>query len=349
MFEYVANLHVHSTYSDGAKTVEEIAADARRAGIDMVGITDHRTLGALLDGKEGWYGPVLVLVGMESNDRCHHYLSFGVQRPVPDNDLEPQKVIDAVKAQGGIGFIAHPFEEGSRLVDGGKTYPWEDWSVKGFDGICIWNYTSQWRDGVSSVPGAFYQVYASRQSPMKGACCRALAQWDKECQQRKVVAIGGSDAHAVTIHYGMFHPVIFPYRFLFRCVNTHVLLEKPLTGDLPEDKRLVYTALAEGRCFVAFDFYHSSKGFRFWAHNGRERAEMGGDVSLKEGVNLEVRLPGYALTRVIRNGTLIYEDRGRRISYRTHRAGVYRVEVWKRFRPWKTMGWIYSNPIYIRE
>jgi len=60
--EYTAVLHVHSRYShDGRGSVEEIGAAAARAGVRVVFLTEHNTLAALRDGKEGWHGPTLVL------------------------------------------------------------------------------------------------------------------------------------------------------------------------------------------------------------------------------------------------------------------------------------------------
>jgi hypothetical protein len=45
---------------------------------------------------------------------------------------------------------------------------------------------------------------------------------------RRCVAIGNSDAHALKVKMFGRSAVIFPYEFLFRAVNTHVLLDEPL-------------------------------------------------------------------------------------------------------------------------
>ena len=58
-------VHLHSVHSDGTGTVAQIAAAARRAGVDVVLLTDHDTLEARRRGEEGWHGPVLVCVGSE--------------------------------------------------------------------------------------------------------------------------------------------------------------------------------------------------------------------------------------------------------------------------------------------
>ena len=53
LYEYAGNLHMHTTYSDGAGTHAEIARAAVRAGLDFVVVTDHNVW---VDGLEGYYG-----------------------------------------------------------------------------------------------------------------------------------------------------------------------------------------------------------------------------------------------------------------------------------------------------
>ena len=72
MWEYIANLHVHTNYSDGSGSVRDIVHAAENAGIDIVGITDHSTLAAWERGEEGWHGTVFVLVGVEINQAINH-------------------------------------------------------------------------------------------------------------------------------------------------------------------------------------------------------------------------------------------------------------------------------------
>ncbi|WP_366924807.1 PHP domain-containing protein [Metallumcola ferriviriculae] len=347
VYEYTGNLHVHSTYSDGSGDIPEIAAAAGKAGIDFVGINDHHTLAGMKDGLEGWRDGVLILVGMENNHNNHHYLSYGASTEVPDNTDNPQKVIDAVNAQHGIGFIAHPFEKGSRMVFGGHAYTWDDWSVKGYTGISIWNYSSQWRDGATGLVQALYNLYLKPHRPITGPCSEALAKLDEVAQQRRITAIGGSDAHAVKIKYGPLSPCIFPYQFLFRTVNTHVLLDSPLTGDVEIDKVKIYRALAEGKCFVAFDFYKPTKGFRYWAVNGERLLSMGQAVDFSGGWEMKAELPDKGDISIIRNGHVVIQETGRSVKMLVEKPGAYRLAVRQR-RGLGSLPWIYSNYLYFR-
>src|SRR4051812_6637017 len=126
-------VHVHSTHSDGTGTVAQIARAAARAEIDAVLLTDHDTLA----GEERWYDDVLVLVGEEvTPSNRDHYLAFDVSEPVSPR-LQGPEICDAVRAQGGFGFAAHPWSKGNeRFKRGG--YPWGDFSC--LDGIELWSF-----------------------------------------------------------------------------------------------------------------------------------------------------------------------------------------------------------------
>ena len=159
MYEYIGNMHIHSSYSDGSLEIEDIAAKASRVGLDFIIITDHYTLNGSYDGKEGYQQNVLVLIGMEANETKNHYLCLDIEKEVKNNNENPQMVIDEVNWQHGIGIIAHPFEKGSPLFADGISFEWTDWGVSGFQGIEIWNFTSQWKDHVTSTIKGLWLVF----------------------------------------------------------------------------------------------------------------------------------------------------------------------------------------------
>lgn len=350
MFEYVGNLHVHSTSSDGSLSIEEIAVAAKEAGIDFVGINDHHHLRGLQGGKEGWYcdDTVLILVGTEVNYTRNHYLAYNVTTPIPAYDTDPQKVIDACKQQGGIGFIAHPFEKGCPLK--GDAYPWTDQSVTDYTGIEIWNFCSMWKEKVWSIPHGLY-YYWHPVAAVREACPEARAWWDRECQYRKVVAIGGSDAHGYRYRKGLFSCVIFPYPFLFQTINVHILTPTPFRQNLPHDKQLVYTALQQGHLFLAYERLASARGFSFTAYHPDQPDQvscMGDEISWRDGLLMQITLPSAGEIWLLKDGKVYQVGYGKEMEIPLIHRGVYRVEVylysWLRTR----RGWIYSNPIYVR-
>lgn len=344
MKEYVCHMHCHSLYSDGSGTVNQIVDAAQQAGLDVIILTDHNTLRA--KSNEGWHGKSLLLVGMEIGfARKNHYLAYDVHECIDEFQEERRSRIDAVRKQGGLGFIAHPYDMSSPFVEEGKTFEWTDWGVDGFTGIEIWNYMSDWQ---ISVQGWLSGLYATLfpDSVLDGPDPRTLARWDERTRHRRVVAIGGSDAHArdfrvcpgITFNH-------FPYEFLFRGINTHVLSENSFNGNLAHDERIVYDALRAGHCFVAHDGIGESKGFRFSAENTLEDAVIG-DELLYHWARAQVSVPETGVIRLLRYGALVKEAEGTALETLLDRPGAYRVEVYKkkgkRLRPW-----IFSNPIYI--
>ena len=77
MQEIIVNLHMHTRYSDGSGSRQDIAEAALKCGIDAVIVTDHNVLrgfeGYIRDGNK----KVLMLIGEE----IHH------------QDTRPEKII----------------------------------------------------------------------------------------------------------------------------------------------------------------------------------------------------------------------------------------------------------------
>lgn len=345
--EYIGNIHLHSTYSDGTATHEEIARIAQSAGLDFVISTDHNVL---IKGKEGWYGHTLLLVGEEVHDtqrapEVNHYLAFNITEDVAPYAKDPQAVINAVNAQGGLGFIAHPFEHGSPLVNE-EEFPWVDWTVTGYTGLELWNYMSEFKAYLPNVLQALLLAYFP-QVAIRGPFPETLAHWDELLQTRKVVAICGSDAHAKTYHLGPLSREVFPYKYLFQTSNLHVLTEEVLNGQLDHDKEVVCEALRGGHCFTAYDLLGDTRGFRFTARSGAAEAIMGDEITLQSQIVFGVSSPQRAHIRLLRDGEVVACTRGKKLHYTAREQGVYRVEAYRRYL-FRKRGWVFTNPIYVR-
>jgi hypothetical protein len=81
-YEAIGVIHVHSSYSDGSKKIEEIAKIGEHAGLDFLMFTDHGTLKPLHDGHQKFYGKTAVIIGYEIEDENdeNHYLAFGLEK-----------------------------------------------------------------------------------------------------------------------------------------------------------------------------------------------------------------------------------------------------------------------------
>jgi hypothetical protein len=128
-------------------------------------------------------------------------------------------------------------------------------------------------------------------------------------------------------------------------VNTHLLIDHPLTGDFATDKRMLLSALRAGRCFVGYDLPCSTRGFRFTASNGHQTVTMGEGIRRTGMLRFKVKTPAPATIRLLRNGELVARHFGDALEAQSIEPGAYRVEVYRRFRG-LNRGWIFSNPIH---
>jgi hypothetical protein len=345
--EYIGSIHLHTTASDGALSHEEVASIASQAGLHFLVVTDHNVL---TTGLDGWHGDVLLLVGEEIHDtkrvpETDHYLALGIHEHVPADHTPPQKVIDSVNAQGGFGFLAHPFER-SPAFTREPELPWVDWQVTGYTGLEIWNYMSKFKSYLNNTARALLFISFPR-AAMTGPFPETLAKWDEMLQHRTTVAISGTDAHGNVYSLGPLQRAILPYDHCFQAVRTHIIAPDPFNQNLNHDRALVYDALKAGSCFVAYDAIGDATGFRFTAHSGESTAAMGEEVPLVGEIALEVASPLKADLRLLRNGRVVARQRGKELRYVTGESGVYRVEAYRRFL-FKRRGWVFTNPIYVR-
>ena len=343
MGELRGNLHVHSDRSDGSLSVENIAKIAAESRLDFVGINDHH----VECSPNQYLNGVLMLMGSEYNSRHSHYLAYNACSDLDETQVDGPAVIEHVKKSKGMGIIAHPFEQGSPLVSRGKHYPWRDWNVEGYDGIELWNQTSQWRDAATSVCSSLSMWLFNRYKPMfAGASPQALAKWDEVCQKQHVTGVAGSDLHAPVLTVKGLQFKVLDYPMLLSAVNNYVLTDEP-TGDALEDSINLIAAITKGRCWFAFDWLELAYGFIFEARSGQRRASMG-EVLKKEGkVQLFVQVPHRGQITVLCNGVPITQAFGRELEAIVYQGGVYRVEV-KLKKSKKMIPWIYSNPVYIK-
>ena len=328
--DHVGVIHIHTRYSDGAGTYEDIARVANAQRLDYLIVTDHNTLQPLRDDQQGWRGTTLVLVGMEISTRGGHYLALNVTTDIDREKMTTQEIFDAVNRQGGFGIIAHPYFKKRR---------WTDWGVTGFTGIEAYNIAHDTLDEnrlrlalwTFSVPvEPFYLSLIDRPYD-------PLAKWDELIAKHgRVVGIGAADAHEVRV-FGM---KFAPYEIMFRLIRTHVLTPPgPLTGPA------VYDALRRGHAYLSLELVDEAKGFSFLADDGqRIRGIMGDDVALEPGLRVSASLPAPATLTLFRDGRPIAVTIGDYWQVPITQPGAYRLEASRHNKPW-----IFSNPIYVRE
>ena len=354
LHEYAGNMHNHTPYSDGVLYHADLAKAALRAGLDFLIVTDHNVW---VQGPEGYHTSadgrhVLLLTGEEIHDtklqpEGSHLLVFGARSELAEKAPDTQQLITAVATAGGLSFLAHPFERAAPILED-AIYSWRNWQVSGYTGLEIWNYMTEFKGLITSRPMALFYAY-NPEIGIRGPFPETLKKWDALLAAgERVVAIGNSDAHGVTYSMGPLSRCIFPYEFLYRAVNTHVLCYQEFSGNAAADEALIYSALREGRCFVGYDQPHSTRGFRFTGHSGAQSAIMGAEILVSGGVTLQADTPRPCNLRLIRNSkTVAKVKNSAQLTHTVTRPGAYRIEATIRFRA-RQRGWIFSNPIYVR-
>lgn len=106
----VGELHVHTSHSDGTRTLEQILGLAERLGLDTVAVTDHDKISEGLRAVR--LAPryrIAAVAGTEVTTRTqHHVLGLFIERPVPLYRSMADSVC-AIRDQGGLAILAHPF------------------------------------------------------------------------------------------------------------------------------------------------------------------------------------------------------------------------------------------------
>jgi len=335
-------IHIHFPLSLGTRYIRYIGDEGSAAGVDFLIITSHtprknpeRTSHLFSHG--GYFDRTLVIMAEEVDDdrkRESHALILGL-KDWAGRKTGFREVFRQVQAQGGLAFMAHPTGR-HRLFVLPTNHRWSEWAVEELTGLEVWSLLFDWapRTHWANMPARYARFLENLEGP--GAA--NLSLWDKSAAGKKTVGIAGLDIHRVPV------PCLdiarkFRYRRVFGSLRNHLLIGKPLTGDVRDDEALILDCLRRGNLFFANDRLGDSRGFYFGSAD--RRFLMGDDIS--GGIEAEVSVPVKSSVRLLRNGRLVWEEEivSRRIPVKE--PGVYRVEVHRDGHPW-----IYANPLYAK-
>lgn len=181
-------VHVHSLLSHDSKgTMDEIIEGAKQAGLAFVVMTDHHNPKVYRKGFEGWFDGILVIRGSEiikgcdgrTGDTCNSLLVIGVKDYIDHKTLTMSQIIEAVKRQGGLAFVAHP--------NGFK-----DWDSPGLNGMEIYDILDDAVDHRWRFPKYFFDIlYSYRSYPEQVFLSIVdrpdgnLKKWDERSQRRR--------------------------------------------------------------------------------------------------------------------------------------------------------------------
>jgi hypothetical protein len=343
--------HVHTTYSDGTATMPEMIAATRAAGAGAVLVTDHDTLGARRDGWEGTHDGVFVLVGCEISPKHGHYLAFGTDREIPHRGRTARDIAADVRAAGGIGFAAHPFSRGGHMLVPALArrivlpHGWPALGADdGYDGIELWSLTTDAAEAWRTPAEAIRWLRDPEAATAAGPPAHHLRRWDALSARRRVPAIGGLDGHQPGVRLGGRVRSPLPHARTFGLLRTHLLCDRPLTGDLDCDRAAILAALAAGAAWLACPNVASAEGARLWAEHADGAVTAIGGQAPAGRATLRLRLPRPADVRIVRDGAPFRAAHADMLDVDVGSPGVYRVEARIEGRLW-----LLSNPVHLRD
>jgi predicted metal-dependent phosphoesterase TrpH len=170
-----ADLHVHTSYSDGMADVPSLLAHVEsHTNLEIVAVTDHDDIRGSLAAREAWARGTYrfeVVPGMEVTTIEGHVLALFIDEPVPClRGLD--ETLAAIHRLGGLAIIPHPLT----------------WLTRGLGERHIRRVTASERDGVH-----FDGIELTNGTPAGRLGARkARALNDRHLH---LAEAGGSDAH----------------------------------------------------------------------------------------------------------------------------------------------------------
>jgi hypothetical protein len=386
--DYRCILHAHaedSSHTGG--TLPEMLADAKKAGVHAVLLTDHfRPPRDFIDGRwRGLIEGVLFVPGSEANG----FLVYPMKSILPRMGLKGKDFIDTVTAGGGLIFLSHIEER-------------PDHSLDGLTGLEIDNrhYDAK-RDKASLLALALKLTSPRQLAELQEAVSRYpdelfafqcdypkvyLDKWDEGTRHRRLTGVAANDCH---------HNQVFLVKMLDAktvLIGTNVDQDRQMRkvtaalrpgikemtkgrkpGDVlarldtdpyvvsfrssathvlaPRlDEAAIRAALRAGHAFVAHDWMGDATGFRFAARDARggRVAIMGDEAQLAGGLKLTAKLPLPAYVRLLRYGKEVAKSVGKsEFEFAVKEAGAYRLEAWLEL-DGELRPWVFANPIYVR-
>ncbi len=100
--------HCHTIASrDSLVSPQQLISAARKAGLDRIFVTDHNSIQGALEAQQ--LAPELILIGEEIKTTQGELLAYLLREEIPGG-LSPMETIAAIREQGGVISVSHPFD-----------------------------------------------------------------------------------------------------------------------------------------------------------------------------------------------------------------------------------------------
>ncbi|HYL45140.1 MAG TPA: PHP-associated domain-containing protein [Ktedonobacteraceae bacterium] len=172
-----ADLHMHSTYSDGVASIEQILYYVQHhTDLDVIALTDHDVIEGSLRMRDLWAKGNYrfdFVVGEEISTKEGHMLALYIEKRIQPG-LSMERSIDLVHEQGGLAIVAHPLNPIFRHSCQREVLD------------RIFTERAVWLDGIESWNASFCGIGANRIAMRAN---REIYGWSE---------VGNSDAHTLS-------------------------------------------------------------------------------------------------------------------------------------------------------
>lgn len=385
LHDYRAILHAHaedSAHTGGTRP--EMLADAKRAGVQVILLTDHfrPPRDFIRDSWRGFHDGLLFIPGSE----VRGFLAYpGNSIMEYMNQPEPD-FIASVTAGEGLIFLSHPEERLTHSMNGlngMEIYNRHADAEKDKGGLLVLAFKlldprqlAELRTSLQLYPDEMFAAQATYPQEY-------LNKWDAEARTRRLTGVAANDCHhnlifvvkmvdEETVRLGTnvdkdegmqrVSAVLCPA--IRELTHGHKPGEELVRVDLDPYYRSfrnvathilaaelteasIRAALREGHAFVSHDWMCDGTGFSFVLSSPDSGGIMGDEKSFVPGTTLRARFPVACDIRLLQDGKVIRRVHENRLDYSPAGPGVYRVEGWLLL-DGEERPWLYSNPIYLR-
>jgi hypothetical protein len=347
--------HMHSTFSDGKGTIEEITQAAASLNLDFVILTDHGRPNLQSSTCTTWLNNVLLIGGSEFSLNSGHLAAMGFKVPDYIFPPEPQEAINEVIDDNGVCFISHPFDD---------KVPWTDWDISGYTGLeVLSSYSEARRAGILKIlifPLKYLINSKYALLNTMGYPSDNIKKWDSLNQSGQYYGIYALDAHA-KLPISKKIQLNFPtYKSMFEIMTVYIKLNQKLLQGVQGGGFLeksppgeVISSLRKGNFFNVIEGIASANGFEafFIEKDSGKRIEMGGSSKEKQG-KLVILLPFDFETEIIvfKNGIKSehkMNKKNKQLEMDVNEPGVYRIEVYVPGNTFDELPWIMTNPFFV--
>ena len=141
------DLHCHTSASfDSLASPRAVVAAAARRGLTHLAITDHDTIEGALEARDAAPAGLIVLVGEEIRTRDGDLIAVFLSEAVPPG-LSAAESIAAIREQGGLVGIPHPFDRFRGSISKGEAIRSLEALAASVDWVESWNARLMFGDG----------------------------------------------------------------------------------------------------------------------------------------------------------------------------------------------------------